>query len=235
MSGPQEGPVSNNSIIAGNDTEDVKTVEEFAPEYDGCLFPIDFERLGLKDMVSLSEVTGKIPEEILLRTTKINVNMSSVKNFQGIERFVNLQYLELFNLELNDLTEISLHLPLEWLTISNSVIKDMRGLSNLQKLYLLNLDGSKINNWEGFDIPKSVKILSLSNFTQYREVTERMPDTVEQLYLEENNITSLSEIEYLQKKPNLQILYIKENNIPREELIENTPYWGKIELIWFLG
>jgi hypothetical protein len=128
-----------NTIIAGNDTEDVKTMEKFTPEYDGCLFPVDFERLGLKDMVSLSEVTGKVPEEILLRTTKININIPSVKNFHGIERFVNLQYLELFNLELNDLTEISLHIPLEWLTISNSVIKNMIGLSNLQKLYLFLL------------------------------------------------------------------------------------------------
>ncbi len=226
---------AENAIIAGYDAEAEKAVEEFKPEYDTCLFPIDFERLGLMDMVSLSEVIGKVPEEILLKTTKININMSSVKSFKGIERFENLQFLELFNLELNDLTEISLHKPLEWLTINNSVINDMRGLSNLQELYLLSLNGSKIVNWEGFDIPESVKILSLSKFMQYREATERMSDTVEQLYLEGNNISSLSEIKFLQKKLNLQVLYIKENNIPQVELIENTPYWGKIELIWFLA
>lgn len=229
--------IEDNNGIIDNEQKVVNliTIDDFNPRDFGSLFPVDFERLGLKEMVSLSEVLEKISEKIVLNTSKIHINMSTVKSFLGIEQFINLQSLELYNLEIDDLTEISLNDKIEWLSMNDSVINNMNGLQDLQKLYFLSLRGSKIINLEELEMPNSLGALVLSNFPQYREVISKMSDSVEQLYLEDNNITSLSEIEYLQKIPNLRVLYIRNNKIPQDELIKNTPFWGDIELIWFLS
>jgi hypothetical protein len=186
-------------------------ISKFMPEDSRFLSVKDFERFGLKEMVSLSELLDKIPGEIVLSITRMDIDMPSVRSFKGIEQFENLRDLRLYNIELDDLREISLLKSLRDLRIENSRINSMKGLSDLQKLELLSLSGTEIIHIEELDIPKSVDALVLSNNKRYREIVERAPDSIEALYLEDNGITSLSDLsglEYLLKKLNLQEVYI---------------------------
>jgi hypothetical protein len=215
---------------------------EYGPGEDGYLFPDDFAALGLEDLTSISQVLDRLPAEAIEKIRKINIDMPTLNDFSGIESFVKLEYLELFNVNVKDLKEISLSRNLKGLTIYNAEIESLDGIGDLHKLYFLGFEGSKIRDPESIAPSDNVTILILDNFREYRELLQYMPDTVEHLQLESNGIESLSELEFLHERKKLKRLFIKDNLISEEELLENCrlgdspsglPKWGNLEMIWF--
>ncbi|MDR2160403.1 MAG: hypothetical protein LBP23_10100 [Treponema sp.] len=214
---------------------------EYGPGEDGYLFPEDFAALGLKDLTSISQVLEKLSGESINKISKININTPTLKDFSGIESFVALRYLELFNVNVKDLKEISLLRNLECLTIYNAEIDSLEGIGDLHKLYFLGFDGSTIKDHKSIASADNVKILILDRFKEYRGLLQYVPDTVESLWLEGNDIKSLSELEFLHERKSLKRLFIKDNLISEEELMANCkwpdgsglPRWGNLEVAWF--
>jgi hypothetical protein len=214
---------------------------EYGPGEGGDLFPEDLAALGLKDLTSISQVLDKLPGEGIKKMSKIHINTPTLEDFSGIESFVALQYLELFNVDVKDLKEISLLRNLEGLTIYNAKIESLDGIGDLHKMYFLGFEGSEIRDHQSIASADNVKILILDNFKEYRELLKYMPDTVEQLHLESNGIKSLSELEFLRERKNLKRLLIKDNLISVEELLANCErqdksgwfHWGNLEIAWF--
>ena len=131
---------------------------------------------------------------------------------------------------------------LKLLTIYNAEIESLEGIGELHKLYLLGFKGSEIKDHKSIASSGNVKILILDNYKEYRELLQYVPDTVEQLYLESNGIKSLSELEFLRERKNLKRLFIKDNLISTEELLENCKWqdnfsvfshWGDLEVALF--
>jgi hypothetical protein len=241
VTGVSEGP-EHEAKTERNTPPAAPVRREYGPVEDGYLSPKDFAALGLKDLTSLSQVLDKLPVEAIERIRKININTPTLNDFSGIESFVKLEYLELFNVNVKDLKEISLSRNLKGLTIYNAEIESLDGIGDLHKLYFLGFEGSKIKDLESIAPSDNVTILILDNFGEYRELLQYMPDTVEHLQLESNGIKSLSELEFLHERKKLKRLFIKDNLISEEELLENCkwqdppfrmPRWGNLEVAWF--
>jgi Leucine-rich repeat (LRR) protein len=215
---------------------------EYGPGEDGTLFPKDLSALGLEDLTSISQVLDKLSGEVIKKISKININTPTLVDFSGIESFVALEYLELFNVNVKDLKEISLLRNLKGLTIYNAKIDSLDGIGGLHKLYFLGFEGSEIKDHKSIASSDNVTILILDNFKEYRELLRYMPDTVEHLQLESNGIKSLSELEFLHERKSLKRLLIKDNLISMEELLANCkwqddfsgwPRWRNLEVAWF--
>jgi hypothetical protein len=74
----------------------------------------------------------------------------------------------------------------------------------------------------------------LNDFPQYYEIVDKLPVSVEQVYLEYNNINTLSNLEYLKLElPKLERLFIMGNNMTEEYLQEEAKKWEPVELIWW--
>jgi hypothetical protein len=215
---------------------------EYGPGEEGNLFPKDLAALGLEDLTSISQVLDKLSGEVIESISKIHITTPTLNDFSGIESFAALEYLELFNVNVRDLKEISLSQNLKGLTIYNAKIESLEGIGGLHNLYFLGFEGSEIRDYKSIASSDNVTILVLDNFKEYRELLQYMPDTVEQLHLENNGIKSLSELEFLRERKNLKRLLIKDNLISQEELLENCkwpddfvgwPRWGNLEVAWF--
>jgi hypothetical protein len=210
-----------------------QTQQEYELKYDKCLFPVDLEILGLTDITSFDEVVNKIPEKIIESINKINFNQRTLKSFSGLTEFVSLKYLELFNLEIENFIELSAVPAIEWLTVSNSIINTTNGLENFEKLQFLSLEGSDIIDLTEIYLPQNLEIIVLNKFKNYKKILDKLPDNIEQVYLNENNIKSVSEIENILTKKNIKRIFIKDNEIPIEALLNKRDELENIEIIWY--
>jgi hypothetical protein len=219
----EEGIIDNTTTI----------IMDFTPKYIGSLVPDDFISLGLTNFKKMSQLIARLPPEVIAYTYKIIIDFPGIEDFKGIEVFPKLQSLVLSSVEFSDLTDIAAAETLEWLYLTNSKLQSLSGISRMNKLYVLSIEGTILADIESVKgIPSRVKGLNLSRFKEYKEFLEYVPDTVEELYLQENGINSLSEIEYLQNRKNLETIYMWGNNLSRED-VGDILEWGHIHLIFY--
>ena len=127
---------------------------------------------------------------------EINLEDSKVKNLEGLQYCVNLEYLFLENNEIEDISPISNLTKLKTLNLNNNNIKDIsfiKNLTNLTKLYL-----------------KENQITSVSSLKNLSKLNT--------LILERNKISSIS---YLSGLKNLTYLNVGSNNISDISVVEN--------------
>jgi hypothetical protein len=232
----------DNAVEDSNINNAIDIATDFTPKNQQTLVPDDFISLGLTNFQKMSQLIARLPPEVLPTIGKIIIDFPGVEDFKGIEAFPELRNLHLSFVDFSDLTDIAAAKILDWLYITDSKLQSLSGISNMNKLYVLNLNGTTLADIEsGKDMPPSVEILSLNRFEKYKEFLEYVPDTVEMVYLQENGINSLSEIEYLQDRKNLKCIDIWRNNVSEEEIHSKTndvdgriySVWEHIEVIWF--
>lgn len=127
---------------------------------------------------------------------EINLEDSRVKNLDGLQYCVNLEYLFLENNEIEDISPISNLTKLKVLNLNENNIKDIsfiKNLTNLTKLYL-----------------KQNQITSVSNLKNLSKLNT--------LILERNKISNIS---YLSELKNLTYLNVGSNNISDISVVEN--------------
>jgi len=140
------------------------------------------EKLVIKKLEgNLNNLEINVPDSTIL----IMFILAAIPNLEGIERFPNLEELNINGANLTNLSDISNlkklrklylydskikdissieNLPnLTKLIISNTEVEEIKGLNNLPKLYSLNLPKNKIKKIAGLDHLISLTSLDLSN------------------------------------------------------------------------
>lgn len=131
------------------------------------------------------KTTGSIYKSDLDRIYRLAVT-SGVKTLVDIKQLTNLEYLDLSNNKISDISSLSSLKNLRVLYLQRNSISSVTALKGLTKLEILSLNGNKIS--------------SISALSSLKELTE--------LYLRENKITDFSPVASLKK---LNILYLKDN------------------------
>ncbi|XP_078500819.1 fibromodulin [Lissotriton helveticus] len=143
----------------------------------------------------------------------------------GRKVFSKLRSLERLYLNHNNLTRVPAGLPrsLRELHLSYNQLQRIpnNALEGLENLTAIHLHKNQIQDVAAaFKGLKSLIFLDLSN-NNLRRVPDSLPDTIEQLYLEYNNINTIP-VEYFKNFKNLQYLRISHNYLTNDGIPSNT-------------
>lgn len=133
----------------------------------------------------ISKLTGTVYKSDLARVYRLKVP-AGYKTLNDLKQLTNLEYLDLDNTKLTNVSPLSTLKNLRVLYLYGNSIKDISPLKGLTKLEILSINSNKVSN-----------ISSISGMTQLTE-----------LYIRTNAITDFSPVAKLQK---LNILYLKGN------------------------
>ena len=86
-----------------------------------------------------------ISNENLEMIETLQLNNKNIQNLSGIEKFVNLKNLELYDNKIEDITPILMNTKLEVLNIGYNKIKSLEGIENLTNLIELQAQGNQID------------------------------------------------------------------------------------------
>ncbi|XP_077190711.1 fibromodulin [Paroedura picta] len=143
----------------------------------------------------------------------------------GKKVFAKLKNLERLYLDHNNLTKVPTPLPrslrelhLGYNQISKVPYNALEGLENLTALYLSHNQIHEIGpSLRGL---KSLIIVDLS-YNQLRRAPDGLPNLLEQLYLEHNNIYSVPE-DYFKASPRLHYVRMSHNSLTNDALASNA-------------
>ena len=97
------------------------------------------------------------------------------------------------------------------IALSEDLIKHRAKCDDITKVVKLNLWGLEINNIEIIKRMPNLKVVSLTlNKVDTLEPFSYCP-LIQEIYLRKNQIQSLAELQYLQKLPNLKVLWLLDN------------------------
>jgi len=133
-----------------------------------------------------------------VRLTIRNKSIRRISQIQGLEKFENLEYLDLQGNNITEVGELGYFQKLRKLFLSNNQIQTLQFFSQLPNIVVLDLNNNKISNVEGLSQIKNLHYL----------------------YLDNNQITELKITELI---PNLSFLSLKGNKIKNISGIENIP------------
>lgn len=131
------------------------------------------------------KTTGTIYKSDLAKVYRLAVPVG-VKTLVDLKQLSNLEYLDLSNAKITNISALSSLKNLRVLYLQRNSISDISALKGLTKLEILSINGNKVSN-----------ISALSSLTQLSE-----------LYIRDNRITNYKPIAGLK---NLKILYLKGN------------------------
>lgn len=166
----------------------------------------------MESIESLSLISEKITNingiEKFINLTYLNLGSNNITDISSLKGLTNLKELELRSNEITDISSLKDLTNLTGLDISNNSITDLKILENYSKMEKLIVDGNNINNIEEFPKLQKLKRLSLaenniSNINFLENVTQ-----IEELNLSYNNIEN---IEIIGKFSNLVELSIGNN------------------------
>jgi Leucine-rich repeat (LRR) protein len=89
-------------------------------EYTTHITVKDIRYSGLKNLTGLSQITGKLTAGQLEQITAIGIRDTEYMSFEGIEKFINLNTLACFNIQLHDLSEIAQAANIQYLSLKYS-------------------------------------------------------------------------------------------------------------------
>jgi hypothetical protein len=204
----------------------------------GMISMNDIEYAGIEKLTSIKQILDKLSEKQIKEIWALRIEESIIESFNGIERFTKLKQIRIKNSVMNNFIELVLPYSGEegiWLFINNTQIENLKSLGNLQNIFLLSLDGCRIKNMEYTDFPKGLQYLSLNNFFEFRCLTEKIPETIHGIYLEDNGIKTINDIEFLRNYPELERIFIQGNEIPIEILEKEAVKWRPKRLVFLEG
>ena len=144
-------------------------------------------------------------ENLNLSVISLNLESKRITSLEGIEKFSDLQHLELGG---NSIEKISaLPTSLRYLYLQQNKISSLKDASFLENLIVLDLTYNRLENLEGIE--------NFKNLTS--------------LYLAGNSLKSLNGIEHLK---NLRMLSVTDNKL---DSIEEILSLDSLQTIWFGG
>ncbi|KAM5260314.1 extracellular matrix protein 2 isoform 2-T2 [Hipposideros larvatus] len=166
------------------------------------------------------EAFNGLPNLERLDLSKNNITSSGI----GLKAFKLLKKLMHLNMDGNHLIEIPSELPstLEELKINENNLQaiDEESLSGLNQLFTLELEGnnlSEINvNPLAFKPLKSLSYLRLGR-NKFRIIPQGLPASIEELYLENNQIEEITEICFNHTR-NINVIVLCYNNIEENRI-----------------
>ncbi|XP_019486056.1 PREDICTED: extracellular matrix protein 2 isoform X2 [Hipposideros armiger] len=166
------------------------------------------------------EAFNGLPNLERLDLSKNNITSSGI----GLKAFKLLKKLMHLNMDGNHLVEIPSELPstLEELKINENNLQaiDEESLSGLNQLFTLELEGnnlSEINvNPLAFKPLKSLSYLRLGR-NKFRIIPQGLPASIEELYLENNQIEEITEICFNHTR-NINVIVLCYNNIEENRI-----------------
>ncbi|XP_067390975.1 leucine-rich repeat and guanylate kinase domain-containing protein isoform X2 [Emydura macquarii macquarii] len=128
---------------------------------------------------------------------KLTLDHNNIEDIKGLEKCHSLTYLSLAH---NRITTVSglKNLPIKTLCLCSNQIEKITGLEDLKALQNLDLSSNKISSLEGLE----------------------EHDLLEMINLENNQISELGELEYIEDLPLLRVL-----NLLRNPVQEQKDYW----------
>uniref|UniRef100_A0A674IG69 Leucine rich repeats and guanylate kinase domain containing n=1 Tax=Terrapene triunguis TaxID=2587831 RepID=A0A674IG69_9SAUR len=129
--------------------------------------------------------------------TKLTLDHNNIEEIKGLEKCHSLSFLSLAH---NRITTISglKNLPVKILCLCSNQIEKITGLEDLKVLQNLDLSSNKISSLEGLEEHDLLEVINLEN----------------------NQISELGELEYIEDLPLLRVL-----NLLRNPVQEQTDYW----------
>jgi Leucine-rich repeat (LRR) protein len=193
---------------------------------------VDLDNVGIHTIENIMQLVNLFSKEQLMAINYIHIENSTIENFYGIDNFIELMGISLYNCRINNFNGISFH-DFKFITLRNSVIENLDGIANIERLEHLGIEGCIINNIVKTDFPEHLESIDLNNFIDYSIILSMLPPSIEIIYLNFNNINSLSEIEYLKNYPNLKYIMVGGNNFTIEDLNKEIKNLLPIKLYWW--
>jgi hypothetical protein len=202
--------------------------------FEGCIIARDLKIAGMNNIENFYQIEGKLNQGQIDNVRSIGINSSKNLYFFGIEKFdslrtISCQYCDIYDLQNKNHKNNIDNLILEYCNIEN-----MFSIPEFEKLYYLSLKGSHIVDITDIKFSNSLKIINISEFPQYSDILKILPMSIEQIYLDSNDIHSFSEINFLKEKyPELTRIYMKDTKITNEDFLQDAEDWMPIKLMWY--
>lgn len=188
----------------------------------------DFEHLNLESIDSFNELLDLYTTINLDEISSVILSNLQIDSFDGFERLPNVQSLHLNSCEINDFYGIyfnsseqynlmMINKPYIWL--SGSTIKSLNGIDGIENLTSLIIMNSQLEDTSSIHFPSSLRLLSLTNTSQFREYLELLPAELEVLSLAQTDAVK-EDILFLQEHTNLKSIYLKNTPVMSDDFVE---------------
>lgn len=219
-----------------------EATSQVIPKYKWRISTEDFEDLNLESIDSFTELLDLYTTINLDEISSVILSNLQIDSFDGFERLPNVQSLHLNSCEINDFHGIyfssseqynlmMINKPYIWL--SGSTIKSLNGIDGIENLTSLIIMNSQLEDTSSIHFPPSLRLLSLTNTSQFREYLELLPAELEVLSLAQTDAVK-EDILFLQEHTNLKSIYLKNTPVMSndfvEELIQIKNIMNPIEL-----
>lgn len=133
---------------------------------DPLSFPVPITLTSFTDSELLSCIEEQITNAGLLYVSQVDYlycDYRGVKSLEGLDVFINLRQLSVYENEISDVSSLSGLTTLENLNLGNNAINDLSPLAGLPLLSGLDLNGNDISDLSGLSDLPSLFSLNLSN------------------------------------------------------------------------
>jgi internalin A len=154
------------------------------------------------------------------KNIQYEINMNGAFNIDLIQSEINLKYLFIFNLKLENIFSINKLINLEKLGIIFSKIINVSFLQNCLNLKMLSLSHNNIKNIVGLNKLQNIEYLDISNNKIEKIDFKLNIKTIKKLILN-NNLIDKIDSSYFESTPNLEYLDISSNKIEKISFISN--------------
>ena len=218
----------SSSEIDSNQLTLEEATYQVVPKYKWRISTEDFEHLNLESIDSFTELLDLYTTINLDEISSVILSNLQIDSFDGFERLPNVQSLHLNSCEINDFHGIyfssseqynlmMINKPYIWL--SGSTIKSLNGIDGIENLTSLIIMNSQLEDTSSIHFPSSLRLLSLTNTTQFREYLELLPAELEVLSLAQTDAVK-EDILFLQEHTNLKSIYLKNTPVMSDDFVE---------------
>jgi len=214
------------SMVFSEEKEsEVETEIQVVPKYKWRISTEDFEDLNLESIDSFTELLDLYTTINLDEINSVILSNLQIDSFDGFERLPNVQSLHLNSCEINDFYGIyfnsseqynlmMINKPYIWL--SGSTIKSLNGIEGIENLTSLIIMNSTLIDTSSIHFPSQLRLLNLTNTSQFREYLSLLPKDLEVLSLSQTDANE-NDISILREHGNIKSIYLKDTPLMDEE------------------
>lgn len=215
----------SSSEIDSNQFTLEEATSQVVPKYKWRISTEDFEDLNLESIDSFTELLDLYTTINLDEINSVILSNLQIDSFDGLERLPNVQSLHLNSCEINDFYGIyfnsseqynlmMINKPYIWL--SGSTIKSLNGIDGIENLTSLIIMNSTLIDTSSIHFPSQLRLLSLTNTSQFREYLSLLPKDLEVLSLSQTDANE-NDISILREHGNIKSIYLKDTPLMDEE------------------
>lgn len=214
------------SMVFSEEKEsEVETEIQVVPKYKWRISTEDFEDLNLESIDSFTELLDLYTTINLDEISSVILSNLQIDSFDGFERLPNVQSLHLNSCEINDFYGIyfnsseqynlmMINKPYIWL--SGSTIKSLNGIEGIENLTSLIIMNSTLIDTSSIHFPSQLRLLSLTNTSQFREYLSLLPKDLEVLSLSQTDGNE-NDVSILREHGNIKSIYLKDTPLMDEK------------------